>query len=146
MAFRNLINNLKQYARSVPNKFSQSPLNDHMLKAMDSYESYIGVKEIKKIQQNVLKAEEAFIESSKARRTIQDGLLKVQQNLKQIRSKLDSMSRSDEAYLELITNEHKLLKNEMSLLNELRTKEGSERELFTSFSQRLREAHETNLL
>lgn len=52
------------------------------------------------------------------------------------------MSRSDEAYLELITSEHKLMKNEISLLNSLRSQEELERELFTSFSQRLREAHE----
>lgn len=55
------------------------------------------------------------------------------------------MSRSDEAYLELITNEHKMMKNELKLLNDLRTREESERELFTSFSQRLREAHEVRI-
>lgn len=51
------------------------------------------------------------------------------------------MSRSDESYLDLITNEHKMIRNELELLDSLRSQEEVERELFSSYSQRVREAH-----
>ena len=55
---------------------------------------------------------------------------------------LDTVHRGDEAYLELITNEHKLIKNETKLANDLKKQEETEREYFNRFSQSLRDSQE----
>lgn len=117
--------------------------NRTVRRLMDSYEDLIGVKEVKKSQFVVLQAEAEFIESSKARRIVQADLSAVQEQLKSLRQKLDSMSRGDEAYLDLITKEHQLLKKERLAIDELRRKEDTERDLFSIFSRSLRECQET---
>lgn len=54
----------------------------------------------------------------------------------------DSLHRGDEKYLELITNEHELIKNELKLISNLNANEEIERDLFNRFSNELRNAHE----
>lgn len=59
-----------------------------------------------------------------------------------MRQKLDSTNRADENYLTLLTEEHKLIKNEFSLMEGLRKSEEEEREMFSIFSNRLRESQD----
>lgn len=59
-----------------------------------------------------------------------------------MRQKLDSTNRADENYLTLLTEEHKLIKNEFSLMEQLRKSEEEEREMFSIFSNRLRESQD----
>ncbi|RWS21405.1 hypothetical protein B4U80_06460 [Leptotrombidium deliense] len=70
----------------------------------------------------------------------------IQEQLKQIRQKLDTIQRSDEAYLELVTNEHKLIRTEIQLVKQLKLVEETERDNFNKFSRKLREAHEVERL
>jgi len=58
---------------------------------------------------------------------------------------LDKTHRGDENYLELITSEHKLIKNELGVLKNLGSCENVERDLFSTFSQTLRNAHEVSI-
>ncbi|XP_074596842.1 mitochondrial potassium channel-like [Brevipalpus obovatus] len=132
---------LRKFYNNMADVLKDSPPTKQYQKVMDVYENFTGMKEVKSTQQNVLTAEQAFVDSAKLRRNIQNDLHRVQKDLKQIRRKLESMSRSDESYLDLITNEHKMIKNELELLNSLRSQEEVERELFSSYSQRVREAH-----
>jgi hypothetical protein len=127
-------------------RFSGSPLNERLKRAFDGYEEFIGLKEVKKTQLNVLASESEFVTSSKIRRGVQNQLIELQDSLKQVRQKLDSTHRSDETYLELITNEHKLIKKEIELVKNLRQMEDTERDLFSRFSQTLRDAHEVERL
>lgn len=55
-----------------------------------------------------------------------------------MRSVTDSTSRTDETYLELVTREHQLFKEESKQVKELMQQENVERELFNSFSQNVR--------
>ena len=52
------------------------------------------------------------------------------------------MSRTSEAYLDLITKEHELLKKESKITSLLKTREETERDFFTKFSQSLRDSQE----
>ena len=52
------------------------------------------------------------------------------------------MQRSHESYLDLITREHQLIKNEIQIMESFRKSEESERTLFEKFSNKLRDAHE----
>ena len=106
------------------------------------YENYFGIKELKDIQLGVLTAEKVFADTSKARRDAQASILKLQDELKRLRQKLDSTNRADENYLLLLTEEHKLIKNEVNLMNQLHESEEEEREQFTYFSNRLRESQD----
>lgn len=83
-----------------------------------------------------------FTDASKARREAQACILKLQEELKRLRQKLDSTNRADENYLTLLTEEHKLIKNEFNLMEMLRKSEEEEREMFSIFSNRLRESQD----
>ena len=113
---------------------------------VDSYEDFIGVKEVRDIQLKVLSAESQFIQHNRERRHAFDQLKNVQEQLKQVRSKLDSISRADEAYLDLVTNEHRLIKQEKLLDEQLTQKEEVERNSFQVFSQQLRDSQEVERL
>ncbi|RWS16201.1 coiled-coil domain-containing protein 51-like isoform X1 [Dinothrombium tinctorium] len=137
---------LQKWTQAMSKKLRPFSLTDRVWKVFDAYEEYIGVKEVRRIQQSVLKCEAEFVESSKGRRLTQTQLMAIQDQLKQIRQKLDTVQRSDESYLDLVTNEHKLIKNEVNLIKDLQLKEEIERENFNRFSQKLREAHEVERL
>lgn len=93
-----------------------------------------------------MQAEKVFTDASKARREAQACIMKLQEELKRLRQKLDSTNRADENYLTLLTEEHKLIKNEFSLMEQLRKSEEEEREMFSIFSNRLRESQDVWLL
>ena len=118
-----------------------------LLKRMvDSYEDFIGVKEVRNIQLKVLSAESQFTQHNRERRHAFDQLKSVQEQLKQVRSKLDSVSRADEAYLDLVTNEHRLIRQEKLLDEQLTQKGEVERNSFQVFSQQLRDSQEVERL
>jgi hypothetical protein len=127
----------------------------------DAYEDLIGIRETRRTHESVLSAENMFVAASKARREVQSRLSDIQQSLKQVRQKLgesffhqffllvltqkmraDSTSRTDETYLELVTREHQLFKEESKLAKELIQQENVERDLFNTFSQNVRNCQE----
>ena len=113
---------------------------------VDSYEDFIGVKEVRNIQLKVLTAESQFIQDNRERRSAFEQLKQVQEELKKIRGRLDSISRADEAYLDLVTNEHRLIKQEKHLDEQLVRKGEVERNSFQVFSQQLRDSQEVERL
>lgn len=116
---------------------SVEKMSNLVKKINDTYEEYIGVKEVRSVQAKVLEAESIFIENHKKRRAASDQLKNVREQLQQIRDRLNTMPRGDEAYLKLITDEHHLIKQEKSFYRDLSIKEDAERESFESFSRRL---------
>lgn len=60
-------------------------------------------------------------------------------------STADSISRTDESYLELVTREHQLFKHESKVMKDLMQQENLERDLFSTFSQNLRDCQEVGL-
>ena len=55
---------------------------------------------------------------------------------------MDRLSRTDSRYLQLFTEEHNVLKSEMNLINDYKSKENQERELFYYLSTSLRDSQE----
>ncbi|XP_069792815.1 mitochondrial potassium channel isoform X2 [Narcine bancroftii] len=71
------------------------------------------------------------------------GTLEAQQlKLKEVRDRLDRVSREDSHYLELATQEHKLLQDERRHRTAYENAEELERETFALFSAAVRESHE----
>lgn len=66
----------------------------------------------------------------------------LQGRLKEVRDRLDRVSREEAHYLELATLEHKLLQEERRVRKEYENAEGLEREKFSLFSAAVRESHE----
>lgn len=76
------------------------------------------------------------------RREKQDEIRDVQTRLKEIHVELDKTSRGEDRYLNLLTQEHSIIKREKNLLEEFKHLERSERDCFNLLSNRLRDSHE----
>ncbi|CAN8018091.1 unnamed protein product [Ixodes persulcatus] len=106
------------------------------------YEDVVGLTEVKAAQSKVLEAEQKFVSTQEQRRETQQRILELQQRLKEIHAELDKTHRGEDRYLTLITQEHAVIKEEKSLLQEFEHLEKTERDYFASLSLALRESHE----
>ncbi|KAI4800231.1 hypothetical protein KUCAC02_013412 [Chaenocephalus aceratus] len=112
----------------------------------ERYEEFVGINEVRVAQTRVNEAESAFMVSRGMVREAHGSLEVLQVRLKEVRDRLDRVSREEAHYLELATQEHRLLQGELNEERRLRTAyenaEGSEREKFALFSAGVRASHE----
>ncbi|XP_034287659.1 mitochondrial potassium channel [Pantherophis guttatus] len=108
----------------------------------EKYEEFVGINEVREAQGNVTEAEKQFMFARGIVRETRDTWETQQLKLKEIRDRLDRVSREDVQYLELATLEHKLLQEEKRYRINYLTAEESEREAFSLFSAAVRESHE----
>ncbi|XP_035008247.1 mitochondrial potassium channel isoform X2 [Hippoglossus stenolepis] len=87
-------------------------------------------------------AEAAFMVARGMVREAHASLEALQVRLKEVRDRLDRVSREEAHYLELATLEHKLLQEERRHRTTYENAEGSEREKFNLFSVAVRGSHE----
>uniref|UniRef100_A0A3Q0SH88 Coiled-coil domain containing 51 n=1 Tax=Amphilophus citrinellus TaxID=61819 RepID=A0A3Q0SH88_AMPCI len=108
----------------------------------EKYEEFVGLNEVREAQTKVTEAESAFMVARGMVREAHASLEVQQSRLKEIRDRLDRVSREEAHYLELATMEHRLLQEERRLRTAYENAEGSEREKFALFSAAVRESHE----
>ncbi|XP_066207347.1 mitochondrial potassium channel [Saccopteryx leptura] len=108
----------------------------------DRYEEFVGLNEVREAQGNVTEAEKMFMVARGLVRKAQEDLEVQQAKLKEVRDRLDRISRDDNQYLELATLEHRMLQEEKRLRTAHQHAEDSEREKFSLFSAAVRESHE----
>ncbi|KAG8524002.1 Coiled-coil domain-containing protein 51, partial [Galemys pyrenaicus] len=108
----------------------------------DRYEEFVGLSEVREAQGNVTEAEKVFMVARGLVREAQEHLEVQQAKLKEVRDRLDRISREDNQYLELATLEHRMLQEEKRLRTAYMHAEDSEREKFSLFSAAVRESHE----
>ncbi|XP_040890256.1 mitochondrial potassium channel isoform X2 [Toxotes jaculatrix] len=108
----------------------------------ERYEEFVGLNEVREAQTKVTEAEAAFMVARGMVREAHASLEVLQGRLKEVRDRLDRVSREEAHYLELATQEHKLLQEERRLRTAYENAEGSEREKFALFSAAVRESHE----
>lgn len=118
------------------------PLMAKVFNVFRVYEDVVGLTEVKAAQNKVLEAEQKFVSTQEQRRGTQQRILGLQQRLKEIHAELDKTHRGEDRYLTLITQEHAVIKEEKSLLQEFEHLEKTERDYFASLSLALRESHE----
>ncbi|XP_043977076.1 mitochondrial potassium channel [Gambusia affinis] len=106
------------------------------------YEEFVGLTEVREAQTKVTEAEAAFMVTRGIVREAHTSLEALQGRLKEVRDRLDRVSREEAHYLELATMEHKLLQEERRLRTAYENAESSEREKFGLFSAAVRESHE----
>ncbi|XP_041639310.1 mitochondrial potassium channel [Cheilinus undulatus] len=108
----------------------------------ERYEEFVGLNEVRDAQAKVTEAEAEFMVARGMVREAHTSLDALLVKLKEVRDRLDRVSREDAHYLELATQEHKLLQEERRLRTAYENAEGSEREKFSLFSAAVRESHE----
>lgn len=108
----------------------------------DRYEEFVGLTEVREAQGNVTEAEKVFMVARGLVREAREDLEVQQSKLKEVRDRLDRVSREDNQYLELATLEHRMLQEEKRLRAAYMRAEDSEREKFSLFSAAVRESHE----
>ncbi|XP_075880911.1 mitochondrial potassium channel isoform X2 [Nelusetta ayraudi] len=108
----------------------------------ERYEEFVGLNEVREAQTSVTEAEAAFMVARGMVREAHVSLEALQVRLKEVRDRLDRVSREEAHYLELATLEHKLLQEERRLRTAYENAESSEREKFALFSAAVRESHE----
>lgn len=108
----------------------------------DRYEEFVGLNEVREAQGNVTEAEKVFMVARGLVREAREDLEVQQAKLKEVRDRLDRVSREDNQYLELATLEHRMLQEEKRLRIAYIRAEDSEREKFSLFSAAVRESHE----
>ncbi|XP_038041807.2 mitochondrial potassium channel [Anas platyrhynchos] len=108
----------------------------------DKYEEFVGINEVREAQGKVTEAENVFMIARGIVREARENVEAQQIKLKEIRDRLDRVSRDDTQYLELATLEHRLLQEEKRYRAAYLNAEESEREKFSLFSAAVRESHE----
>ncbi|NXD11793.1 CCD51 protein, partial [Nothocercus nigrocapillus] len=108
----------------------------------DRYEEFVGLNEVREAQGKVTQAENVFMIARGIVREARENVEAQQIKLKEIRDRLDRVSRDDTQYLELATLEHRLLQEEKRYRAAYLNAEESEREKFSLFSAAVRESHE----
>ncbi|NXY85214.1 CCD51 protein, partial [Alcedo cyanopectus] len=108
----------------------------------DRYEEFVGINEVREAQGKVTEAENVFMIARGIVREARENVEAQQIKLKEIRDRLDRISRDDTQYLELATLEHRLLQEEKRYRVAYLNAEESEREKFSLFSAAVRESHE----
>lgn len=108
----------------------------------ERYEEFVGLNEVREAQGNVAEAEKVFMVARGLVREAQEQLEGQQAKLKEVRGRLDRISKEDSQYLELATLEHRMLQEEKRLRTAYLRAEDSEREKFSLFSAAVRESHE----
>ncbi|KAJ8870185.1 hypothetical protein PR048_029199 [Dryococelus australis] len=98
--------------------------------------------EVRLAQNRVLEAESKFIKAQEKRREANRQVAAVQNQLKELYAELDKTSRGEERYLHLITQEHKILKEERQYASDFQQSEREERDCFASLSSAVKESHE----
>ncbi|XP_060766810.1 mitochondrial potassium channel [Neoarius graeffei] len=108
----------------------------------EKYEEFVGLNEVRDAQSKVTEAEKAFMVARGMVHEAHVSLEALQMRLKEVRDRLDRVSREEAHYLELATLEHKLLQEERRLKTAYENAEEGEREKFALFSAGVRESHE----
>jgi hypothetical protein len=110
---------------------------------MKRYEDFVGLTDVKNAQVRVQKTEKLFVTSQDDRREAQKLINDVQAEIKHLHTELERTHRGEDKYLELVTQEHQVLRKERSLIDELALLERNEREAFSRLSRAVRDSHES---
>lgn len=111
-------------------------------KVVSWYERVTGLSEVRIAQDRVLDSQKQFMIAQDKRRNVSVELRTIQNKLKDIRNELLNTSRSEDRYIELVTQEHALLKKENSIIEQVSLSEKEERDSFILLSTTLKDSHD----
>ncbi|VDI43232.1 Hypothetical predicted protein [Mytilus galloprovincialis] len=106
------------------------------------YEDFVGLTEVREAQAQVLQAESKFEEVQEKRRNTNKDLTVINSKLKNVAVELEKTNRGTDRYLELVTKENAIIKEENEIAEEVRLLEEQVRANFAILSSALRDSHE----
>jgi len=112
----------------------------------DRYERAFGIAEVREMQNRVIEAENEFVAVTQSRKLCQEKIEDFKERIKNIRDKLDITPRESDNYLKLITEEHKLLREQLSHDAQLSQLKDREQWSLDNLSKLLRQSHELERL
>ncbi|CAH8542640.1 unnamed protein product [Schistosoma turkestanicum] len=102
------------------------------------YDNLTGLDRVRSLHVGVVEAEKNFIQQQNERRACQTEVFRLEEARNRINLKLDSVSRSDATFLELVTELHELSRQHQQARDKLTSIESSEQASFKQFSSMLR--------
>lgn len=111
-------------------------------KVVSWYERVTGLGEVRIAQDRVLESQKQFMTAQDKRREVSVELRAIQNKLKDIRNEILTTSRSEDRYIELVTQEHSLLKQENIIIEQVNFSEKDERDSFILLSTTLKDSHD----
>lgn len=121
-------------------------LNQNVSWFNQNYDRIFGIAEIRDIQNRVLEAESVFVDITQKRKSCQEKIENLKETIKNIRDKLEITPRQSDNYLRLITEEHKLLREQLGIDLELSQYKEREQLSLDNLSKLLRQSHELERL
>ncbi|XP_060568284.1 mitochondrial potassium channel-like [Ruditapes philippinarum] len=109
---------------------------------LDAYEDFVGLSEVRQAQEQVTTAETNYRCVQEERRATQHSLTTVQNKIKGVASEIEKTQRGTDTYLELVTKENEIIKEEKEVLEQLTAAEENEKRVFALLSSAVRESHE----
>lgn len=110
--------------------------------SLSAFDDLSGISSVREAQIKVREAEDLFMNLRKFVQEAEKELEGVRTKLNDVRKRLDRVSRDDERYLSLATEEHTILLEEKRLMAALKDCENKERDQFAVLSGIVRESHE----
>ncbi|KAL0280548.1 UNVERIFIED_CONTAM: hypothetical protein PYX00_001808 [Menopon gallinae] len=117
-------------------------MNKKVEEILNWYEQFSGLNEVRLAQNKVIEAGEKLAKMQDERKDASRCLMEIQKKIKEIHSELDNTKRGDDRYVTLITEEHKLLKEEQDRQVKFREAENAEREQFHILTNAVKNSHE----
>ncbi|XP_038219985.1 mitochondrial potassium channel-like [Zerene cesonia] len=131
-----------QRVAAFAEKFKQETLMSKAKEIVSKYEKFTGIEEIMAIQNTVVEAQERFIGAQDKRRELGRELAMIEARLKELHAEMQNTMKGDEKYLQLCTEEHKLIIQERAARTLFSEAEREERELFATMSAAVKLGHE----
>lgn len=126
----------------IAEKFKHESITNRVKELVSRYEKFTGIEEIMAIQNTVVEAQERFVASQDRRRDLGRELASIEARLKELHSEMQNIMKGDDKYLQLCTEEHKLIIQERALRTLFSEAEREERELFATMSAAVKLGHE----
>ncbi|XP_075988745.1 uncharacterized protein LOC142984801 [Anticarsia gemmatalis] len=126
----------------IAEKLKYETVTKKVREMVSKYEKFTGVEEIMAIQNTVIDAQERFMAAQDRRRDVGRQLANLESRLKELHAEMQNTMKGDDKYLQLCTEEHKLIIQERALRALFTDAEREERELFATMSAAVKLGHE----
>lgn len=147
-AGRKILSNVSKKLADAPLKLQEKTSNfaevsmQKISGSVSALDDVLGISAVREAQFRVREAEDLFMNLRKYVQNTEKDLEAVRTKLNDVRKRLDRVSRDDEQYLTLATEEHRILLEEKTVKATLRDFEIKERDQFAVLSGIVRESHE----
>ncbi|VDP44863.1 unnamed protein product [Schistosoma margrebowiei] len=134
---KNLVNFPAVVRQSIIESYEKLKSTDYR-RLYEIYDNLTGLDRVRSLHVGVAEAERNFVQKQVERRACQTEVFQLEEARNQINIQLDSVKRSDESFLKLVTELHELSRQHQQARDKLTSIELAEQVTFEQFSSILR--------